>query len=331
MSGSTYTTNAITADCSVEASFSAIPTYTVIPSAGSYGSISPSSSQTVVEGATTSFTLSADSGYEIDSVGGTCGGSLSGSTYTTNAITADCSVQASFSAIPTYTVIPSAGSNGSISPSGSQTVVEGATTAFTVEADDGYQIEEVFGTCGGFLSDSTYTTNAITADCTVSASFSEAPTYTVTPSVLHGLGGAINPSETQAVLAGDTVEFSILPDSEYETSANEIIGTCGGTFNALTSTYITDPVTSNCSVEVRFRASREAAFNNLADTLSSVLAGNHSTADQSASSERPDYSANSVDRKKRPAEVIPTLPILALLILSGLIMLLGLRRLAADS
>lgn len=73
------------------------PLYTVTPSAGSGGSISPSSAQTVAHGSTTSFTVSPNSGYSISSVGGTCGGTLSGNTYTTNAITSNCTVVASFS------------------------------------------------------------------------------------------------------------------------------------------------------------------------------------------------------------------------------------------
>ena len=39
-----------------------------------------------------SFTLIAEEGYEIDSVGGTCGGTLLDSTYTTGQITDNCSV-----------------------------------------------------------------------------------------------------------------------------------------------------------------------------------------------------------------------------------------------
>ena len=58
------------------------------------------SPQTVEEGATTSFTLTPNSGYQIDAVGGTCGGTLSGSTYTTPAVTQDCTVSAEFSELP---------------------------------------------------------------------------------------------------------------------------------------------------------------------------------------------------------------------------------------
>jgi hypothetical protein len=60
------------------------------------GSISPLGGQQINHGTTTQFTLTPDLDYGIDSVGGTCGGSLVGITYTTAAITADCTVIANF-------------------------------------------------------------------------------------------------------------------------------------------------------------------------------------------------------------------------------------------
>src|ERR1041384_8315556 len=84
----------VTADISVTASF-AINTYTVTPSAGTGGSISPSTPQTVNYNTTTAFTVTPSTGYHINTVTG-CGGSLAGSTYTTGAITADCAVSATF-------------------------------------------------------------------------------------------------------------------------------------------------------------------------------------------------------------------------------------------
>lgn len=69
----------------------------------------------------------------------------------------------------TYTVTASAGTGGTISPS-SATVNSGKTASFTVTPSTGYSIASVTG-CGGTLKGNTYTTGAITADCTVSASF----------------------------------------------------------------------------------------------------------------------------------------------------------------
>ena len=99
LSGNTYTTGPVTADCSISASFATSgggTTWTVTASAGAGGSITPASA-TVADGATASFTVTPDSGYAIDTVTG-CSGSLSGNTYTTGPVTADCSVSASFRA-----------------------------------------------------------------------------------------------------------------------------------------------------------------------------------------------------------------------------------------
>ena len=69
-----------------------------------------------------------------------------------------------------YLVIASAGSGGVISPV-SQKVAEGLTAKLTLTPNNGYSIANVTG-CGGTLNGSTYTTGAITENCSVSASFS---------------------------------------------------------------------------------------------------------------------------------------------------------------
>ena len=70
--------------------------FTVTPSAGENGTISPDTAQIVRKGDRTSFTVTPATNYTIESVGGTCGGSLDGNTYTTDAVTADCTVEANF-------------------------------------------------------------------------------------------------------------------------------------------------------------------------------------------------------------------------------------------
>ena len=225
-------------------------TYSVTPSAGANGSISPSSIQSVVSGETAQFTLGSDNGYQIAGVGGSCGGSLSGSTYTTSAITSDCTVVASFEPVPviTYSVTPSAGANGSISPSSIQSVVSGETAQFTLGSDNGYQIAGVGGSCGGSLSGSTYTTSAITSDCTVVASFEPVPviTYSVTPSA--GANGSISPSSIQSVVSGETAQFTLGSDNGYQIAG--VGGSCGGSLSG--STYTTSAITSDCTVVASF-------------------------------------------------------------------------------
>jgi YVTN family beta-propeller protein len=160
-------------------------TFTVTPSAGANGTISPATPQTIAQGSTTSFTLTPAAGYTA-SVGGTCGGALVGPTYTTAAITANCTVAATFTQI-TRTVTPSAGANGTITPASPQTIAQGSTTSFTVTPATGYTAS-VGGTCGGALVGNTFTTNAITASCSVAATFAFIPVATYSGPSATGSG-----------------------------------------------------------------------------------------------------------------------------------------------
>lgn len=246
LSGSTYTTGAITADCVVVATFSPIIPITVSAIAGTGGSITPAS-QTVANGATTSLTLTPDSGYNIDQVSG-CGGSLAGNTYTTGALTASCAVIATFLPIApsaSITVSAVAGTGGSITPA-SQVVTSGATSALTVTANSGYSIDQVTG-CGGSLADNTYTTGAVTASCAVIATFLPiAPNAPITVSAVAGTGGSITPA-SQTVTSGATTTVTVTADNGY--SINQVTG-CDGSLTD--NTYTTAAVTANCSITATF-------------------------------------------------------------------------------
>ena len=148
----------------------------------------------------------------------------------------------------THVVTPVAGPNGSLQPGTAQTVNDGATTQFTVVPDSGYGIGTVSG-CGGSLSGNVFTTAAVTADCTVTASFVALPplTHTVTPTA--NAGGTITPSVAQTVDDGDTVAFTLAPDAGFEIAH---VSGCGGTLDNLV--YTTAPVTADCTVVAVFSA-----------------------------------------------------------------------------
>ena len=71
----------------------------------------------------------------------------------------------------TVTITPSVVGGGTISPAVAQVVDYNTATSFTVTPNSGYVLSSVGGTCGGTLVGNTYTTNAVTADCTVVATF----------------------------------------------------------------------------------------------------------------------------------------------------------------
>jgi hypothetical protein len=181
------------------------------------GLIDPVGAKTVADGGTVTYTLWPDSGYSVGTIGGTCpAGTLTGNSYTTGAVTADCTVIANFTSdAATHTVTPSIGSGtGTITPATPQIVNDGETTSFTLAADSGFQIGTVTGTCGGNLAGNVYTTNAVTADCTVIANFTGGgtPTASITPASLS-FSVAQNSTDDDALTVantgGGTLTFSI--------------------------------------------------------------------------------------------------------------------------
>jgi len=227
--------------------------YTVAPSVkGSGGTISPATAVSVASGATASFTVKPDSGYTA-SVGGTCDGTLNGNIYTTKPITANCTVEASFSAqAATYTVTPSiSGSGGTIDPATAVSVKSGATTSFTVKPNAGYTAT-VSGSCNGTLNGNTYTTKAITANCTVVVSFSQPGSGT--------LAACFAPPTS-------TVNYALLmttPDGSFRYSISYGPGTYNGypaTVTATSAGSVTRTNYSPLSADAGYESASVANYN----------------------------------------------------------------------
>jgi hypothetical protein len=124
-----------------------IYTVTVTATAGAGGAVAPPS-QGITNGSTTTFTVTANTGYTRSvSVGGTCpAGYWSLTAYTTGAVTADCSVSFTFALKSSTTAAPAAVTdsptniaeksvtfNGSVNPNGLSTTVRfqyGKTTLY---------------------------------------------------------------------------------------------------------------------------------------------------------------------------------------------------------
>lgn len=94
LSGDTYTTGSVTANCQVQTSFS-IDSYTVTASAGEGGTLNPAT-QSVNHGSSAQVTVTANEGYMIDRVYG-CEGGLVEGVFTTGLITSQCTVTAELS------------------------------------------------------------------------------------------------------------------------------------------------------------------------------------------------------------------------------------------
>ncbi|HZX89320.1 MAG TPA: hypothetical protein VFE67_01660 [Rudaea sp.] len=136
----------------------------------------------------------------------------------------------------TYTVTPSvSGGNGTISPDTPQTVNYNATQAFTLTPDTGYHIvTPVGGTCGGLLSAGTYTTSAVTANCTVIASFAQTPDHLAISTVADGTAGMALGAFT--VTVKDAANNTVIGDANSVTLT--ITAGPGSTFDAASTNTV---------------------------------------------------------------------------------------------
>jgi hypothetical protein len=145
--------------------------FSITTQPGSNGSIT-CDPMTVNSNGSSECSITPNANYHVVDVlvDGSSVGAVAG--YTFNNVTADHTIAATF-AIDTRTITASAGANGSISPSGAISVNYGASQGFDITPDAGYALVSlVTGSgCGGTYSGTTYTTGAITVDCTITAGF----------------------------------------------------------------------------------------------------------------------------------------------------------------
>lgn len=172
LSGNTYTTTAVTADCTVIANFTA--------------------AINGVCGSDNTQTLPTTPANPLCTQGTASSVTTSNTTYAWSCNSNNGGTAASCAATRNYGVNSSVtGGNGAISAS--LAVLFNATPSFTLTPAAGFVAASVAGTCGGTLSGNTYTTTAVTADCSVAASFVAAPVVaskTFTGPTATGTGNA---------------------------------------------------------------------------------------------------------------------------------------------
>jgi hypothetical protein len=239
----TYTFTNVTASHTISATF-AMNTYTLTPSAGTGGAISPAGAATVNSGSNQTFTITPGSGYHVSSVlvDGVSVGAVT--TYTFTNVIANHTISATF-ALNTYTITPSAGAGGAISPAGAATVYSGSNQTFTITPNAGYGIANVLvdGVSVGAIA--TYTFTNVTASHTVSATFA-LNSFTITPAA--GSGGTISPATAVSVSSGSNQSFTITPSTGYSISSVLVDGVSVGA----ASTYTFSTVTANHTITANF-------------------------------------------------------------------------------
>ncbi len=244
----------VTGDITVTAEFAdeSATLYTVTPSWGPGGALSPDIAVPVVEGDNALFTVLPNPGFAIESVTG-CDGSLVGNTYVTAPVMADCDVHATFVASnATFTLTYTAGPNGQVNGQAQvQVVVPAGGQGVEVTAQPANGFVFVQWSDGG-LSNPRLDTN-VASDISVTAQFAPvgALIHTVLP--LSGAGGALVPPIAQKIADGATAKFTVQPNEGFIIAS--VGGTCGGSL--VGNLYTTNPVTGDCTVEASFVASDE--------------------------------------------------------------------------
>ncbi|MGH2570718.1 MAG: T9SS type A sorting domain-containing protein, partial [bacterium] len=227
-----------------------LDTFTVTASAGAGGSISPSGAVVVSYGDSLTFTIAPNVGYHVLDVlvDGASVGAVS--SYTFTSVTDDHTIAASFAA-QTYTIAASAGPGGTITPDGVVVVAHGDTLAFMIVADSTYHTADVSvdGVSIGVVS--AYTFSNVMADHSIEASFA-LDTFTIAASA--GSGGSIDPSGSVSVAYGDSISFTMTPDSGYHVLDVLVDDVSVG----VVSSYTFSNVTTDHAIDVVFESDATA-------------------------------------------------------------------------
>ena len=205
----------VMASHTIHATF-AINTYTITPSAGGNGNISPNTPQTVNYGANKTFTFTPATGYKVHEVfiDGTpdIAAALAG-TYTFFNVSADHTIDVTFTK-QTYTITSTAGPNGTIWPLGVDYVeYMEHSQIYAFEPADGYYIKEVYvdGEKDPLaLYNQMHRFLNVDANHTIHVFFAKIE-FTIVATATSG--GTINPSGMITVPNGGTKQFFFNPDA----------------------------------------------------------------------------------------------------------------------
>src|SRR6267143_697653 len=137
----TYTFTGLSANHTIQASF-AIQTFSILSSAGTHGTITPSGKVVLNYGATQNYTITPDAGYYIADVHVDTVSVGAVPKYAFTNVAANHTIEASF-AIPTFSVVSSAGDHGTITPLGKVVLNYGATQKYAITPDAGYHVMDV--------------------------------------------------------------------------------------------------------------------------------------------------------------------------------------------
>ena len=220
-SGDQYTIDSVVSGCAIDFLFEPDPVaiYELVAQWNSGGAVYYDSS--IYHGDLGRLDIIPDDGFDLMEVRGNCpaGQFLEAYPgryhYQTGPIQAHCSLEVKFGVPPFFTVTSSASAGGAIDPSGTQVVEANSSLNYMLNPLAGYTLSNVGGTCPyGSLSDNSYTSGAITADCSVIAAFELLP-----PTA---------PPPTPQILSVEAGDEEIIISVAATKDATSYLATCSG-------------------------------------------------------------------------------------------------------
>ena len=228
-----------TANATVTANFTAIPTHTLTVNATAGGSVSTNGG-TYYEGQTVNISATANPGYRFTGWTGATVANASSASTTFTMGTANATVTANFEAIPNHNLTVNADPAMGGTVSGSGTYYEGETTTLTATVNAGYRFigwtVEGTGASVSHTYDLTTSFTMGTEDAIVTANY--IPLYTLTVNMNIPDGGTI--STTGGIYAeGETQGFNATVNTGYRFTGWTVEGTGASVSpdNELTTTF----------------------------------------------------------------------------------------------
>jgi len=218
--------------------------YTITATAGAGGNINPAGSVNVTHGSNQSFTITPNTGYEIEDVkvDGVSIGAVS--TYNFTNVTTNHTIHATFR-LKSYTIIVSANPPAGGSVSGGGNYTHGDTVNLLATPNEGYEFVN-WTENGVQVSANTAYSFTATGNRTLVANF-RLKTYTITAAA--GAGGSIDPAGNVNVTHGSNQSFTITPDTGYDIEDVKVDGVSVGAV----SSYTFNKVTANHTISVTFK------------------------------------------------------------------------------
>lgn len=207
-------------------------TYTITASSGTGGTVTPSGTTTVAQGASQAYAITPSSGYNIETLLIDGGPVATSTTYTFSDVQGNHTISATFVYIPpppgSFTIIAYTGANGTVEPSGSTVVTQGNSQTYTITPNAGFEIGSLLIDSFAATTSTSYTFTNVQANHTIEATFVALP-------------GMETPVTAGPILASITFSGKAFPggkisivqkELDTETTANQQdISRADGSFN----------------------------------------------------------------------------------------------------